>query len=212
LSKPAHKGRLWSYACRVWPYKSSYQARRRDTLPAARIAVPHAAEHGHPQEVSRALARSLVNQEFHMSSIRTFATLSSVVLITTFAMAADPASTQSSTANADEHAKHHPAVAASAPTPAGAPTQDRMKAMREMRDKMMNAKTPEERQVLMADHMKAMQDGMQMMKGMGGMDTKGMPADMAQRQRVMEGRMDMMQMMMDMMMQRMPASVAPAAK
>lgn len=150
-----------------------------------------------------------------MSSIRTLAILSSVVLITTLAMAADPAGTQSSTADAAEHAKHHPAGAASAPAPApaGTPMQDRMKAMREMRDKMMNAKTPEERQALMADHMKAMQDGMQMMKGMGGMDTKGMPAGMAQRQRVMEGRMDMMQMMMDMMMQRMPESgAAPAAK
>ena len=98
--------------------------------------------------------------------------------------------------------------------------QDRMKAMREMHDKMMKAKTPEERQALMAEHMKTMQDGMQMMKGMGGgmgamggMDAKGMPADLAQRQRMMEARMDMMQMMMDMMMQRMPAAgAAPAAK
>ena len=103
---------------------------------------------------------------------------------------------------------------------------DRMKAMREMHDKMMNAKTPEEKQALMAEHMKAMQGGMQMMRGMGGgmgskpgmgpmggMGAKGMPDDMAQRQKMMEDRMDMMQMMMDMMMQRMPASgVPPAAR
>ena len=55
--------------------------------------------------------------------------------------------------------------------------QDRMKAMREMHDKMMNAKTPAERQALMADHMKSMQDGMGMMKGMAGM------AGMARRSR-----------------------------
>ena len=42
-------------------------------------------------------------------------------------------------------------------------------AMREMHEKMAQAKTPEERQALMADHMNAMQGGMQMMKGMGGM-------------------------------------------
>ena len=91
-----------------------------------------------------------------------------------------------------------------------------MKAMREMHDKMMNAKTPAERQALMADHMKTMQDGMDMMKGMGGMggmvgmgagmgDGKGMPAEMAKRHQMMEGRMEMMQMMMEMMMQRLPS-------
>ena len=83
-----------------------------------------------------------------------------------------------------------------------------MKAMRDMHDKMMNAKTPEEKQALMAEHMKAMHGGMQMMKGMGA---KGSPDDMAQRQKMMEERMDTMQMMMDMMMQRMPASGVPPA-
>ena len=85
----------------------------------------------------------------------------------------------------------------------------------------------------MADHMKAMQDGMAMMKemhggmggtgGMGGMgatggmpgmagmgDGKGMPADMAKRHQMMTDHMATMQMMMDMMADRMPA--APATK
>lgn len=147
-----------------------------------------------------------------MTSIRTFAALSGIALVTACATATPSASPQIAKGNADEHASHHPAGAASAPAPA-APMQDRMKAMREMHDKMANAKTPEERQALMADHMKAMQGGMQMMKGMGGMGAKGAPSDLAQRQRMMEGRMDMMQMMMDMMMQRMPATgVPPAAK
>ena len=89
---------------------------------------------------------------------------------------------------------------------------DRMKPMREMRDKMAKAGTPEERQALMADHMKAMHDGMQMMKGTGGMggmgmaDAKGMHAEMARRHQMMEGRMDMMQTMLEMMMQRMPTA------
>lgn len=95
----------------------------------------------------------------------------------------------------------------------------RMKAMQEMHQKMMGAKTPAERQALMADHMKAMQGGMAMMKGMqggmqgmGGMagmgDAKGMPADMAKRHQMMTDHMAMMQMMMDMMADRMPAAPA----
>ncbi len=97
------------------------------------------------------------------------------------------------------------------------PMEPRMKAMQDMHQKMMNAKTPEERNALMADHMKAMQGGMSMMKGMGAMDgkgsmegmgamadAKGMPADMAMHHKMMEQRMTMMQMMMEMMMDRMP--------
>ena len=80
-----------------------------------------------------------------------------------------------------------------------------MKTMRDMHTKMMNAKTPEERQALMGDHMKAMQGGMGMMKGMSGMgDSKGMSADMAPHHTMMTQHMAMMQMMMDMMSQRMP--------
>ena len=80
-----------------------------------------------------------------------------------------------------------------------------MKAMQEMHQKMMNAKTPEERNALMADHMKAMQGGMGMMKGMSAMaDSKGMPDDMAKNHKMMEQHMAMMQMMMEMMMDRLP--------
>ena len=90
-----------------------------------------------------------------------------------------------------------------------------MKAMREMHDKMMRARTPEERNALMAEQMKLMQDGMAMMGGMGpggmggmkGMPGMGaMPTDMATRQQMMEKRMEMMQSMMQMMMDRMPAA------
>ncbi|MBC7733121.1 MAG: hypothetical protein H7306_14695 [Bacteriovorax sp.] len=105
-------------------------------------------------------------------------------------------------------------ASAGAPMP---PMESRMKAMQEMHQKMMNAKTPEERSALMADHMKAMQGGMSMMKGMGAMDGKGpmegmgamgdaqgMPAGMVRHHKMMEERMAMMQMMMEMMMDRMP--------
>ncbi len=105
----------------------------------------------------------------------------------------------------------------------------RMKAMQDMHQKMVNASTPADRQALMADHMKAMQGGMAMMKemqamhgagGMGGMgmigssgnaapmagmgDGKGMPADMAKRHQMMADHMAMMQTMMEMMADRMP--------
>lgn len=106
-----------------------------------------------------------------------------------------------------------------APMPMGA-MEPRMKAMQEMQEmhqKMMDAKTPAERQALMADHMKAMEGGMAMMRGMHGMqgmacmgDGKGMPADMAKCHQMRADHMAMMQMMMEMMADRMPA--APASK
>lgn len=89
-----------------------------------------------------------------------------------------------------------------------------MKKMHEMHEKMVAAKTPEERNKLMAEHMKTMQDGMKMMDGMSGAgmgDMKGMQGmtgDMAARHQMMEKRMEMMQTMMKMMMDRMPAPPA----
>ncbi len=90
---------------------------------------------------------------------------------------------------------------------------DQMKSMQQMHDKMMAAKTPEERNALMAEQMKLMQSGMNMMGGMSGMGSgaaAGKPADMAARQGMMEQRMDMMQSMMQMMMDRSPSG--PATK
>ena len=92
-----------------------------------------------------------------------------------------------------------------------------MKTMRDMHEKMMNAKTPQERSKLMAEHKKTMQDGMDMMGGMsmpcmGDMkdmkDMPGMTGDMGARQQMMEKRMEMMQTMMKMMMNQMPAESA----
>lgn len=89
-----------------------------------------------------------------------------------------------------------------------------MKTMREMHEKMMSAKTREERSKLMAEHMKTMQDGMKMMgsmpnAGMGDMKgMQGMAGDMGARQQMMEKRMEMMQTMMQMMIDQMPAAPA----
>ena len=152
-----------------------------------------------------------------MSTPQTLVALSTLVLV---AGCASPGVMPVAAAKADRHAAHHPDGAASAPTVA---MEDRMKAMRDMRDRMTKAKTPEERQVLMADHMKAMQDGMQMMKGMGGMgamnagaatsDSNSMPAGMAKCHQTMEARMEMMQTMMEMMMQRTSGqATAPTSK
>ena len=91
------------------------------------------------------------------------------------------------------------------------------KSMHAMHEKMMGAKTPAERNAMMAEHMKSMQDGMKMMegmaspgmKGMSGMSgTSGISSDMSAHQAMMEKRMAMMQTMMKMMMDRMPASPA----
>lgn len=101
----------------------------------------------------------------------------------------------------------------------------KMKAMQEMHQKFMAAKTPEERVALMPENMKAMQDAMTMMDDMrsggmgmgdkGGMGMMGgadggsmmgkMPMDMMAKHQMMEKRMDMMQSMMQMMMDRMQA-------
>ena len=114
-----------------------------------------------------------------------------------------------------DHAAHHP-PGASAPAPmapagepprnasAQAPSDTTMKSMRAMHDRMMAAKTADERQALMADHMRSMQDGMAMMKRMKA-DPGGLSSE------ALAKRMEMIEMMMQMMMDR-EAARAPAAR
>lgn len=114
----------------------------------------------------------------------------------------------------DQNKAHQPAGSASAATsksmpgktkPEMAQMANHLKAMQEMHDKMMAAKTPDERHALMAEHMKSMQEGMGMMKSMGGMTAPNSPpTNMTERQTIMEQRMDMMQTMMEMMVDRLP--------
>lgn len=138
---------------------------------------------------------------------------------------------------AADHTQHHPEPASSAAPAATPPTEQAPPAMPQMQQHMREhmvtlqtlhkrfaaAQTPAEREALMADQMKAMQDGMDMMKhmggmgGMGGMGSMGgnaragaAPMDPAQHQPSKELCMGMMQNMMDMMAQRMPAT--PPAK
>ena len=155
-----------------------------------------------------------------MLAIRSFAALSLVALATA---CASPGATDATPA-----AGMSPGMSDSGtPMPMAMATMEpRMKAMKNMHQKMMAAKSPAERQAMMADHMASMQDGMSMMKemhggmqGMGGMtgmtgmtsmgDGKVMQAEMAKREQMMADHRAMMQMMMDMMAQRMPASPAP---
>ena len=154
--------------------------------------------------------------------MKTFNTLIAVVALSTFSLpglAATPA----------EHSHDHPpAKSAKEAAPSKAAKEAlsgmdaRIKDMQTMHEKMMAAKTPEERRAMMAEHMKSMRDGMAMMDksggGMGmkkdggadgGMDMKkgggtGMSHEM------MGKRMDMMQQMMKMMMER--TAAAEAAK
>jgi hypothetical protein len=124
-----------------------------------------------------------------------------------------------------EHDSHHPAATAPVQVAQATPaapgmgmggtaampgSADQMKAMHAMHDKMLAAKTPEERNALMAEQMKLMQGGMGMMGRMGPDAMAGKPGDMGARQGMMEQRMDMMQSMMQMMMDRM--APAPATK
>ncbi|HUG24492.1 hypothetical protein [Piscinibacter sp.] len=110
------------------------------------------------------------------------------------------------------------------PSTAGAPGQmammdSQMKAMHAMHEKMSSARTPAERNALMAEHHKLMQEGMSMMggmgpggmgamMGMGGAPGATSPADIAARQQMMEKHMEMMQSTMQMMMDRLPPPAA----
>ncbi|MEC5206694.1 hypothetical protein QF022_001650 [Vogesella perlucida] len=94
------------------------------------------------------------------------------------------------------------ALAAQPPMPANTANMDmQMSKMQAMHDKMMAAKTPQERQKLMAEQMQAMKEGMAMMQAMdkdmmskcaGMADSQGMAGMMDQRMKMM----DMMQQMM----------------
>jgi len=149
---------------------------------------------------------------------------------TTIALAFAAASLMASTGAlgqaAQAHAAHHPASAASAsapkaaskgkpkgpaavPGPAAMQMDAQMQSMRDMHDKMMAARSPQERQALMADHMKAMQDGMAMMGRM--QEGAGDGCMSGARDQMMERRMDMMEMMMRMMMDR-EGGAAPDAR
>jgi len=116
-----------------------------------------------------------------------------------------------------EHAAHHsegaspPAAKATPKAATAAPAQMdmQMKSMQEMHEKMMAAKTPEERQALMTEHMKSMQGGMAMMGQMKTPDAKSSGKPMSPE--MMGKRMDMMEMMMQMMMDR-EAARTPAGK
>jgi hypothetical protein len=130
---------------------------------------------------------------------------------------------------------HHPEkgqeakVASAKPAAKTAPTvqkmQDNVKKMQAQLDRIAKAKTDEERQMAMAEHMQTMQENMKLARGMqagmmdcpmmeGGMMGKGgmgmmedaaQPGGSSERMQQIEKRMDMMQMMMERTMQGVPA-------
>jgi periplasmic protein CpxP/Spy len=76
--------------------------------------------------------------------------------------------------------------------------QAKMQQMQQQMEAIRNTEDPDKRDKLIDEHMKSMQQGMDMMSGMGG----GMMGDdTMMRMNSMEQRMDMMQMMMDQMVQ-----------
>lgn len=118
---------------------------------------------------------------------------------------ASAATSNSATPSAEEHTAHHPA-GATLPAPSPTEVDGQMKRMREMHQKMAEAKTPEGRAALMKDHMMTMQESMAMMGKMhDGMAMDGKAAakgHMSMDHDAMKRRMDMMEMMMQMMMDR----------
>ena len=112
---------------------------------------------------------------------------------------------------------HHPTAATTVPASKGMPSKPslqialmdtQLKAMGDVHDKLMAAKTPEERNALMPEHMQAMQDAATMMNGMTARGMAGKKGDMAAHHRMMDKRMEMMQATMLLMMDRLPATTA----
>jgi hypothetical protein len=135
------------------------------------------------------------------------------IALTVVMAAMSPLAMAQASAPKPDHAAHHPQGASAPasslkaptkPSPKAAPSDATMKSMKEMHAKMMAAKTFEEGQALMGEHMKAMQDGMSMMGQMKG-EKGGMSPD------AMNKRMDMMELMMQMMMDR-EAARTPSGK
>ena len=113
-----------------------------------------------------------------------------------------------------KHEEHHPAATAAKKAPAkpadqSAKADAQLQAMHDMHEKMMSAKTPDERKALMAEHMKIMQDSMSMMNSMAGTGSAGAKTMSPQ---AMQKQMDMMRMMMQMMMDCMDGAMPAPAK
>jgi hypothetical protein len=157
------------------------------------------------------------------------------MLLTAATLACLTVSSASFAVTAAEHASHHPeqattvkkskAVVSTKTPPAADMQMDKhMQAMRDMHDKMMNAKTPEERRALMAEQLKTMQDGMAMMSQVckgdmaqaampaasaaSGMGMGGMMGGMHHKHHEMMKHMEMMQLMMQALVDR-AAAEAP---
>lgn len=168
-------------------------------------------------------------EEFTMSTLRLVPLAIALALVfgTASAQTADGRA-QHKAAKAQSSVQSSPSTQAQAAAGgtghAMAAMDEKMKAMHAMHEKMVNARTPQERDALMAEHMKTMQDGMGMMsrmggmggmqggpgdtgrmEGKGGMEGKAMQGYMVEHHQMMEKRMDMMQSMMQMMMDRMNA-------
>lgn len=104
--------------------------------------------------------------------MKSFKPLAAGALIATTAFIA-------SAQTAAEHAQHHPEApptqAAPATPEAQMPAMDRqLRLMRDMSRRLANARTPQERRALMAEHRKIMQDSMQVMNQMQSMPMAGM--------------------------------------
>ena len=113
---------------------------------------------------------------------------------------------------AAEHTQHHAKEAANkalTPQEAVVDMDAKMKVMREMREKIKTAKTPQERKALMANHMKTMHEGMSMMEKMDATGAMGAKSSMAEHHMMMNKRMEMMTNMMHMMMDQLPAPAVP---
>lgn len=162
-------------------------------------------EHEIPGRGDSARGFDLPNlSEASMSRFRTVAVVLSLAVASAAAMAQDV-----------HHSPHHPAGSASAPprhdigTPGGVTAMVRMnaqmQAMQAMHEKITAAETPAEREALMPEHMKLMQESMSMLRGMSPATSTSGAGNPAARQQILEKRVDMMESMMQMLVDGMSA-------
>ena len=98
-------------------------------------------------------------------------TIFNSLILATLSVAAFQAAAASGADNSIDHAQHHAANAASASTEAAAP--DPMASMLGMHQKMLAARTAEERQQVILDYRDVMDQGMPMMQGGQGTGKTG---------------------------------------
>ena len=140
-----------------------------------------------------------------MKLVHTFALVLLIAAAGGVALAVQDSSHQGDHA-ADAAAARAPRFVSAKSSPGMARMEAQLTVMREMHDKAMAGKTPEERDVLVAAHTKAIRDAMTVMNETSSGGMSGIEGDRPAHRQMMEKRLQMTQVAMQMAMDRLPAA------